>query len=641
MEQRGSATQPPPTAWEAGPTSGAYPGTAPTRPYPFLSRRFRESRANVDLAAVAQGRMRLGRPGDPPYPAPIRSQGLVVQEVQQALMDLGYPLPWFRADGRYGNETYGVVMAYKRQCNIRTTTGYLDGVVGPRTICYLDAALAACPALSPPPSYPPGPGPKPPDPPDPRPKPPMAVVTRRNAWDLEAKMVWDPVSLGYARAVRAMMGRPPSDPTSWGFQAAMHGTEDLTNPEYNKCQHQTWYFLPWHRMFLYFFERIVRATVIQQGGPTDWALPYWNYSDNPRQRPLPRAFIEGRLPDGSPNPLRIQQRNPGFNSGEPLHDSVVHTDSLDAMDFSTTPGGSFGGNRTSPQHEGERAATGRLESEPHNNVHFALGGYMGRPDQAARDPIFWLHHANIDRLWTVWLRQGGGRQNPSDAEWLDQRFFFFDEGGRRTAIAVRDVLDTRLLGYRYDDPPAPAAEALEARAAVKPPVAQPPKRPRPAPRILSSGPGIQLAGTRRLVDHSLGVSAKQVVSSIVAAPSRAPRMILRLEGVTFDRDPGVLYQVYLNPQEAPGSVHHQTPHFVGILSFFRRGGRSGEGGMTQSFDITDAVRDLRLQGRWDESKVSVGFAPIKGVVHAPGSPAAMKPLPTVPVHVRSIKIHSG
>ena len=36
-----------------------------------------------------------------------------------------------------------------------------------------------------------------------------------------------------------------------------------------------------------------------------------------------------------------------------------------------------------------------------------IGGLMGDPHTATRDPVFWLHHANIDRIWWLWT-QGGG-----------------------------------------------------------------------------------------------------------------------------------------------------------------------------------------------------------------------------------------
>ena len=117
-------------------------------PGPLRSLRFAD---DPDLQAVAQGRLRLGRASDPPSPAPIRSQGRSVQKVQQALLDLGYSLPRNGDDGRYGQETYQAVLAYKQQFNIRTASGYLDGIVGTKTITHLDSnfppgPLPACPA---------------------------------------------------------------------------------------------------------------------------------------------------------------------------------------------------------------------------------------------------------------------------------------------------------------------------------------------------------------------------------------------------------------------------------------------------------------------------------------------------------------
>jgi hypothetical protein len=78
-------------------------------------------------------------------------------------------------------------------------------------------------------------------------------------------------------------------------------------------------------MYLYYFERIVRALMPTVGGPTDWALPYWSYSrGDDTARSLPPAFRETSLPDGSPNPLLVTDRNPGVNSGAmPAQNAVM------------------------------------------------------------------------------------------------------------------------------------------------------------------------------------------------------------------------------------------------------------------------------------------------------------------------------
>ena len=78
----------------------------------------------------------------------------------------------------------------------------------------------------------------------------------------------------------------------------MHGSVDAPPPgaTWNECQHASWYFLPWHRMYLYYFERIVRAAALAAGAPDDWALPYWNYDRAFPANTLPPAF---RAPDAA------------------------------------------------------------------------------------------------------------------------------------------------------------------------------------------------------------------------------------------------------------------------------------------------------------------------------------------------------
>ena len=73
------------------------------------------------------------------------------------------------------------------------------------------------------------------------------------------------------------------------------------------------------------------------------------------------------------------------------------------------------------------------------------------------DPLFWMHHCNIDRVWDMWLNLAGGRLSPSDSAFLDQPYTFADETGMPTTVKVRDILLSRVLGYRYDDVPNPVS----------------------------------------------------------------------------------------------------------------------------------------------------------------------------------------
>src|SRR5580704_386191 len=105
------------------------------------------------------------------------------------------------------------------------------------------------------------------------------LFVRRAIWGLERRGPFDPITLAYAEAVRTMQARPITNPTSWAYQGAIHAT--YTPPpvgaDWNQCQHASWFFLSWHRMYVYYFERIVRKAVEDAGGPADFAIPYWNY----------------------------------------------------------------------------------------------------------------------------------------------------------------------------------------------------------------------------------------------------------------------------------------------------------------------------------------------------------------------------
>jgi len=72
---------------------------------------------------------------------------------------------------------------------------------------------------------------------------------------------------------------------------------------------------------------------------------------------------------------------------------------------------------------------------------------------AALDPIFWLHHANIDRLWEVWRNRDPSHQTPNDNTWRSQNFDFHDSTGQIASLTVVQVLDTTAvpLRYQYED----------------------------------------------------------------------------------------------------------------------------------------------------------------------------------------------
>lgn len=145
------------------------------------------------------------------------------------------------------------------------------------------------------------------------------TYTRQNVYELGQD--WAAPILWYARGVAAMMARPIDEPTSWRFFAAIHGIDSnlwtalghlnasdslpssrVTTTFWDQCQHGSWYFLPWHRGYLLAIEANIRAAVVQLGGPSDWALPYWNYF-KPGQDALPFNSAQ------RPGPMLAQTRS--------------------------------------------------------------------------------------------------------------------------------------------------------------------------------------------------------------------------------------------------------------------------------------------------------------------------------------------
>jgi hypothetical protein len=103
----------------------------------------------------------------------------------------------------------------------------------------------------------------------------------------------------------------------------------------------------------------------------------------------------------------------------------------------------------------------RGEPEMHNRVHVWVGGNMG-PGTSPNDPIFFLHHCNVDRFWTLWQFRHPGQNYPlvvpgvasatPRPHGLNDEMPPWNTGAERKRPI--DVLNHSALGYTYDtDPP--------------------------------------------------------------------------------------------------------------------------------------------------------------------------------------------
>jgi tyrosinase len=406
----------------------------------------------------------------------------------------------------------------------------------------------------------------------------------------------------YANAVQTMMSTPEADPRGWLFQWYIHGVRDdrskaseitriyptpsprrtLAQQAWETCQAHHGgdiedFFLPWHRMYLFFFERIIQRV---SNNPS-FALPYWDPTDtsSPSGPRLPNRFIN---PANASNSLFRPNRRAVVNAGDPIATpALLNRNSLAQCSYSSV-GAVQGFNLN-------------LDANFHGTVHVRVGNGqgMGSVPWAANDPIFWLHHCNIDRFWASW-NAAPGRNNPNTASWLNKTFVFADENGVRVVGKVKDFRNIMPLRYRY--------EALL-----------------PVP---SCPPGSAAAGpprTRAQVGAAVELGSNPVKARLTAAPTAAAglddlvarvrnlganrRLFVVIRRLTAQAQPGTEFDVFL---ELPAGTSGEAAeaHRIGSIHFFDAVAHGGHGAAASdprqkffSFDVTDLAKRLVSEGR--------------------------------------------
>jgi tyrosinase len=431
-----------------------------------------------------------------------------------------------------------------------------------------------------------------------------AAAVRPNAYSLEGKRM---LRL-YARGVAAMKARAMGDPTSWTFQWYTHWVpgpppaNDTTKnaaiatlPAAQRAAAQTmWntcqahgpnakagiiYFLPWHRMFVLYFERLVRAAC----GDNSFMLPYWDYLA-PGQGPIPPEFRDAASPLYFANRRPAKNSMPSVNNGASVPISDENYDCLKLPDYYlSTP--------TPPN------LSGQIDFNPHGLIHDDTGNGdaaswqdwgMSFVPTAAVDPIFYLHHCNIDRLWASW--NAAGRRNPTTSEWINKSFTFADTNGRLSQSNVGAYTAIAPLGYSYEKlapVPSEAASALLLATRFK-----------TAPVTLGGGAVPSLGASP--VQVSLAAPATTALSAQMAGFPQGSRYYLVVEGLTADNAPGNHYRIYLGaPANAKGKA--LARYYVGTPSFFDAVGMSKMPGMPAgssfTFDVTAIVARVPAKDR--------------------------------------------
>lgn len=519
------------------------------------------------------------------------------------------------------------------------------------------------------------------------------TYTRNNAWNkggdfTNLDLLW------YAKGVGKMMSRALNDPASWWFYAAIHGeyvnpntawyrknparfpdwgfikpapkvpttplpTQQVRDLYWNQCQHGSWYFFPWHRGYLMAIENQLRQDIISLGGPATWALPYWNYFGGTKgaQYVMPPAVGKKTLPDGSPNALYVTMRygpdadskiyiptpageaahpgDPNFGSGEVTADSMSNN-LYTGTDLVTPPPG-FGGPNTGFAHSG--SSHGNFESNPHDLVHVYSGGgisntnygLMADPGTASLDPIFYLHHCNIDRMWALW--NANGNANPSDLKWRNgptRKFAMPGAGGQPWYYTPGQVGNLNGLNYKYQEltaKPTPAAPAkmlaarltrLGAAPATKKAMAtlKGPILPKKTELLGASKSALRIEGvaSETAVKLDTGVRRKAMASFAKASMTAPPdKVFLKIENVRGEFDATAL-SVYVNlPDKAkPGKSQEYLAGTVALFGMNRASAKDGQHageGLTFILGISRIIDELHLTNALDADSLRVRIVP--------------------------------
>lgn len=413
-----------------------------------------------------------------------------------------------------------------------------------------------------------------------------------------------PQYASFINAVRKMKANTnATSPSSWEYWVNVH---------LNYCPHGIAYFLAWHRGYLYYLEQQLRIV----SGDSTLSVPYWNYYKYPR---IPAEFTD-------PTP------------GNPLYMPRAGTSVYKALTLSP-----FGSGVWNFQRGTTNAFEPQLESAPHNPVHDLIGGEMAKMT-SPRDPIFFLHHSNIDRLWHAWaLPDGKGipnTSNPYNAAtsapyWAGS--FTYASG---LTMPRYKTYYPGWLHFDYSDDTTPTSLPQSARANPESPIRLVQFEPasmltRPAmgnfpatdARAVSSGRRA-LGGVSGVLLTEVSVSAhlplaasnlqslQDAVSVAVRPPAQIPpgtfqSVIVVLDSLHFvgaGEKGGYFYNVYINLPSITDS-NRARKYFLGTVGPFEVAGASHHGPAKLEFRATEALSQLSA---FELQDITVSFVRVDG-----------------------------
>lgn len=217
-------------------------------------------------------------------------------------------------------------------------------------------------------------------------------------------------------AIKQLKSLPGTENNDYDRHVAIHRDHFR-----NGMAHGGIHFLPWHREYLNQFENDLQEI------DSDVTLPYWDWTEEAARTPDSSLWADDFM-GGTGSPVSTGPFSDwGLRRFLGRDEEALPTSEEVGMALSHTTFSTF---------------TRRFETDVHNNPHRWVGGTMATAESPA-DPVFWLHHANVDRLWAEWQTRHPEQVHPD-----------IDGSLHPWATTTRDVLDHHQLGYMYDTEPA-------------------------------------------------------------------------------------------------------------------------------------------------------------------------------------------
>ncbi|KAH0642706.1 hypothetical protein KY289_033680 [Solanum tuberosum] len=260
---------------------------------------------------------------------------------------------------------------------------------------------------------------------------------------------------------------------------------------------------------------------------------------------------------------------------------------------------------------------GTIETIPHIPVHIWAGTVrdvnapngkpkygedMGNFYSAGLDPVFYCHHGNVDRMWNEWKALGGKRKDLTQPDWLNSKFFFYDESGNPFKVKVRDCLDTKKMGYAYEPMPTPWRNFK-------------PKTKASAGKKVntSSIPPVSQVFPLAKLDKAISFSINRPASSRTQQEKNEQEEMLTFDNIKYDNREYMRFDVFLNVDNNVNANELDKAEFAGSYTSLPHVHRVGENDHTATaifkLAITELLEDIGLE---DEDTIAVTLVPKKG-----------------------------